>query len=44
MDGMFSRRAGVCEWGEGKSVASCFLELTGVKLGRGKMMVSIYPR
>ena len=39
LDGMLSRWAGVCAWGEGKSVASLFVWLTGVK--EGKMMVGI---
>ena len=40
VDGMFSRWTGVSEWGKGKSVASLFVGLTGVR--RGKMMVSAY--
>ena len=40
MDGMLSIWTGVCEWEKGKSVASLFVRLTGVR--EGKLMVFIY--
>ena len=34
VDDMLSRRTRVCEWGEGKSVTSFFVGLTGVREGK----------